>query len=195
MRRRNGKALSEQMEPWSADKEGIRARMTTPCSQCQPRAIEPGPHAWATRSSDQEILVGRDVLGQALASLPRRFTGREVVVLASRSASGLLARSTAMLGQNPVAVFDDLHGHPTSARSEAIAERLRGMQHRFVLLCLGGGSVSDTAKAVSLLLAEGGVLDEHCGRQELDGRFTFPELPRPKPPIVSVPTTLSAAEI
>jgi alcohol dehydrogenase len=62
-------------------------------------------------------------------------------------------------------------------------------------VAVGGGSASDTAKAVALLLAEGGRLADHASRFTPPDRLVIPELRRPKLPIAAVPCTASAAEV
>ena len=64
-----------------------------------------------------------------------------------------------------------------------------------IIISVGGGSVSDTAKGLAVLLVEDGRLNQHGGAIDIDGRFRFPQLRRPKPKIIAVPTTLSEAEV
>src|SRR6185437_4215878 len=63
------------------------------------------------------------------------------------------------------------------------------------LVAVGGGSASDTAKAIAILLAEGGRIEEHASRFEPPDRFFPTPLPNPKLPVISIPTTASAAEV
>ncbi len=62
------------------------------------------------------------------------------------------------------------------------------------LVALGGGSVSDTAKAVALLIAEGGRLADHASTYTPGQGVRSPALLQPKLPIVAIPTTASGAE-
>lgn len=63
------------------------------------------------------------------------------------------------------------------------------------IVALGGGSVSDTAKALAMLLAEGGTLHEHVTRFTPPSSVQIPIRTRPKLPIISLPTTASGAEL
>ena len=63
-----------------------------------------------------------------------------------------------------------------------------------VLVAIGGGSVSDTAKAVALVLAEGEPLEQHASRFLPPDTVITPDLVRLKVPIVSIPMTASGAE-
>lgn len=62
------------------------------------------------------------------------------------------------------------------------------------LVAVGGGSVSDTAKAVALVLAEGAPLEQHASRFIPPDTVLTPDLVRVKVPIVSIPMTASGAE-
>jgi alcohol dehydrogenase class IV len=62
-------------------------------------------------------------------------------------------------------------------------------------ICLGGGSVSDTAKAAALVLAEGAPLAKHATRFDPPSTVIVPSLLNPKLPIISVPLTASGAEV
>lgn len=60
---------------------------------------------------------------------------------------------------------------------------------------IGGGSVADSAKALVLLLAEGGKLEDHVCRYEPPRGVHVPRRVRPKLPIIALPTTASGAEL
>jgi alcohol dehydrogenase class IV len=62
-------------------------------------------------------------------------------------------------------------------------------------ICLGGGSVSDTAKAAAIVLSEGGPLSKHATRFEPPSTVVVPSLLKTKLPIISVPLTASGAEV
>ncbi|OZI30727.1 iron-containing alcohol dehydrogenase [Bordetella genomosp. 10] len=59
---------------------------------------------------------------------------------------------------------------------------------------IGGGSVADSAKALVLLLAEGGELADHVTRYEPPRGVYIPRRVRRQLPIVALPTTASGAE-
>jgi alcohol dehydrogenase len=62
------------------------------------------------------------------------------------------------------------------------------------LVAVGGGSVADSAKALALLLAEGGRLADHVTVFRPPATIDIPHRTRPKLPIIAVPTTASGAE-
>ncbi|RTZ43387.1 iron-containing alcohol dehydrogenase [Candidimonas sp. SYP-B2681] len=63
------------------------------------------------------------------------------------------------------------------------------------IVAIGGGSVSDSAKALSMLLSEGGCLADHATRFTPPSTVEIPSRTRAKLPIISLPTTASAAEV
>ena len=114
---------------------------------------------------------------------------------------GSSARRSALFGQvmeslaaTPPLVAEDVPAHS----SVSLVERLAEQAHRHgvdSLVALGGGSASDTAKAIALLLAEGGRLADHATRFTPPSTLVAPTLRRPKLPIVSIPCTASGAEV
>jgi len=124
--------------------------------------------------------------GGALADLPgilqRLGLARPLIVtdpfLAS---SGPLDRLTGLLDAAgiPWSLFSDTVSDPTTAVVEAGAARLA--QGDFdSLVAIGGGSPIDTAKAMSVLHANGGHMRD----------YKVPaEIPKPGAPIVAIPTT------
>src|SRR6266852_8634625 len=95
--------------------------------------------------------------------------------------SGHLDRATAYLDHAgiPWTVFSDTVADPTTAVVEAGTRRL-AEGHFDSLVAIGGGSSIDTAKAMSVLAANGGQMRD----------YKVPaEIPKPGPPIVAIPTT------
>lgn len=62
------------------------------------------------------------------------------------------------------------------------------------LIAVGGGSVADSAKALALLLAEGGRLADHITTFVPPATVHIPHRVRPQVPIIGIPTTASGAE-
>mgnify|MGYP000013413305 CR=1 FL=1 len=63
------------------------------------------------------------------------------------------------------------------------------------IVAVGGGSCSDTAKAVAILMAEGGRLVDHASRFTPPNQLHVPQLLQPKVPIVTIACTASGAEV
>jgi len=124
--------------------------------------------------------------GGALAELPgmlrRLGLSRPLVVTDPYIAScGILDRVTELLGdaEVPWSVFADTIADPTTTVVEAGTRRLAdgGFDS---LVAIGGGSSIDTAKAMSVLVANGGQMPD----------YKVPaEIPQAGPPIIAIPTT------
>jgi alcohol dehydrogenase len=83
--------------------------------------------------------------------------------------------------------------HSSVALIETITEEITSFGAD-CLVAIGGGSVVDSAKAVALLLAEGGRLANHATRFTPPSTVQIPRLTRSKLPIIAMPTTASGAE-
>lgn len=153
----------------------------------------------AVRTMTHDGLAARVVMGAgSLALLPdevRRLGGRRVLLMGrTTAASATAARVRQALGPLLAGVFDEVTPHSGVGLVERVAGQARQAQAD-LLLALGGGSVSDTAKAVAILLAEGGPLARHATRFTPPDKLEAPALDKPKLPIIAVPTTASAAEV
>ncbi len=105
----------------------------------------------------------------------------------------LFARARASLGDLCVHVLDGVVEHS----STRLVDESAGIARREAidgLVAVGGGSSSDTAKAIAIVLAEGGRIEDHASSFTPPDKFVARNLKNPKLPIVTVPTTASAAE-
>jgi len=133
-----------------------------------------------------------DALGTEIDALGCR---RLMVVCGGNTRrSRVFDRAVAALGARVAVLFDRVVEHSsttlvTEAAAIARAERIDG------LVAIGGGSASDTAKGIAILLGEGGEIESHASRFEPPDRFFPKDLPSPKLPVIAVPTTASAAEV
>ena len=141
-------------------------------------------------SKMDEVIYGRPA-AEAAAELVQRHGAERVFVMAS----GTLNRETdeieklrRALGNKCVGTFDKMPAH--SPRSAVIAAANQARAARAdLIVTLGGGSITDAAKAVQLCLANG--VDTVEGMERIKGAADV------KPPVVrqiSIPTTLSAGE-
>ena len=136
----------------------------------------------ATVTTPRLMVVG----GGALAELPAilRRLGLANPLLVSDpflAGSGHLERATGQLERAgiPWAVFSETVADPTTAVVETGTRRLAegGFDS---LVAIGGGSSIDTAKAMSILAANGGQMRD----------YKVPaEIPKVGPPLVAIPTT------
>ena len=106
----------------------------------------------------------------------------------------LYARAVASLGSRVVLVMDQVVAHSSTGLVTQVAEKAKLAQIDGIV-AIGGGSSSDTAKGVAILLAEGGKIEQHASRFTPPDQFVPQVLHQPKIPIIAVPTTLSAAEV
>ncbi|WP_442593409.1 iron-containing alcohol dehydrogenase family protein [Parapusillimonas sp. JC17] len=91
-------------------------------------------------------------------------------------------------------IVDTVPQHGSVELVESIAPRVAELACDGIV-ALGGGSVSDTAKALAMLLAEGGTLADHATSFTPPSTVSIPVRTRPKLPIISLPTTASGAEV
>jgi alcohol dehydrogenase class IV len=130
----------------------------------------------------------------AVDALPKELDElgvRHPFVVASRRAAAAPAFS-AIVTRYPGVL--DVPEHSSVETVERIAARARedGVDG---FVAVGGGSASDTAKAVAILIGEGGRLEDHASRFTPPSSLHIPELKARKLPIVSVPCTASGAEV
>ena len=128
------------------------------------------------------MAIGGGAIGELPALLARLGLARPLVVTDPYIArSGILDRATALLDKAGIAwsVFADIVPDPTTAVIEAGVARLREGDFDS-LVAVGGGSSIDTAKGMSVLVANGGRMRD----------YKVPnDIPKSGPPIIAVPTT------
>jgi maleylacetate reductase len=150
-------------------------------------------------SAMEEVVFGRPA-AEVVAEQARRLGAERVFVMAS----GTLNRATdevgkvrRALGNRSAGLFDRMPPHtPRRAVIEAAAmAREAGAD---LIVTIGGGSVTDGAKAVQLCLANdirnAEALDQYRPIRGPDGVVGPPPCNPPSVPQVTVPTTLSAGE-
>src|SRR5205085_5659882 len=154
------------------------------------------PQAGRVAFGKMETVTFGKPAAEAVAEEARRVEAERVVLMVSGTlnrATDEIAKVRRALGNRCAGVFDHMPPHtPRHAVIEAAAmAREAGAD---LIATIGGGSVTDGAKAVQLCLAndirtaEG--LDD--GRPRPDG--TTPDLRPPTVRQITVPTTLSAGE-
>lgn len=144
----------------------------------------------------QTLLCGNGSIS-ALTGELNQLDVRRVVLISSPRAStsrGFDHVRQALNGFEIVHEFAKVRPHAPVSDSENLARKVESLRPD-ALLVYGGGSVSDTAKAVSILLAEGFPLRSHCSTFTPPDQLIQPQLQKPKLPVISIPTTLSGAEV
>ena len=147
----------------------------------------------------EAVVFGRPA-AEALAEEARRREAQRVFLMVS----GTLNRSTdeiekvrRALGNRFAGLFDQMPPH-TPRRAVIKATAMARDAGADLVATVGGGSVTDGAKAVQLCLANdirtAETLDEYRPVNEPDGTLGPPPCKAPSVPQVTVPTTLSAGE-
>jgi maleylacetate reductase len=146
-----------------------------------------------------EVIFGTPA-AKVVADLARRAKAKRVFLMVSGTLNRdteEIARIRAALGNTCAAVFDRMPPHtPRKAVIEATeAARIAGAD---LIVTVGGGSVTDAAKAVQLCLANdirsADALDALRPMKAPDGTMGPPPCNPPKVRQIAVPTTLSAGE-
>ena len=140
------------------------------------------------------VRFGDGVAAHLADELALLGVSRPLVLRQDRSAESLRYRS--MLGGLQSLRLLECGGIPPHSDTARI-EEIAGQARDFGIDCVvafGGGSVADSAKAVALLLAEGGRLTDHVTAFTPPAEVHIPLRTRPWPPIISLPTTASGAE-
>jgi len=130
-------------------------------------------------------------LGRELARLGCK---RPLLLSGQRTAAGPVWKEVRRaLGNLPLLSVQDIEPHSSLRTVERVAQ-LASEHGADALVAVGGGSVSDTAKAVALVLAEGAPLAQHASRFVPPATVLTPDLVQYKLPILSIAMTASGAE-
>jgi alcohol dehydrogenase class IV len=141
-------------------------------------------------SAMEEVVYGRPA-AEAVAELAAKAGAERILLMVSgtlQRETDEIARIRAALGNKVAAVFDRMPAHtPRQAVVDATAmARAAGAD---LIVTIGGGSVTDAAKAVQLCLANGVTTVE-----DIDALRDGPAVAPPMVRQIAVPTTLSAGE-
>lgn len=155
---------------------------------------------WEHYRTNHSAAASRVILWPgAINALPEeidRLDCARLMVLCGGSTrrSKLYSSVVTRLGHRVVATVDDVTAHTPEDKVMAGAALARDRAcDGFV--AIGGGSASDCAKAISIVLAEGSHISEHASSFTPPDKFVPKELLRPKLPVIAIPTTASAAEV
>lgn len=147
----------------------------------------------------QRIVYGVPFV-QALAQEVQTVDAQRVFVLASGSLTrhtDVVEQLRGVLGTRCVGVFSDMPAHtPRTAVVKAAHEALNARAD--LILTLGGGSITDAGKMLTLCMSNAidspEDLDRLATRVHADGRVERPEFNGPNVPSTVISTTLSAGE-
>ena len=140
------------------------------------------------------VHAGDDALANLGAEVRRTGARRPLVVCGGSVARhpDLLARVADALGEPPAAVFDGVQaGSPAPSVMDGV--RAARAADADLVIAVGGGSAVVTARAIIIMLAEGGSLRDHATRYPPGQRPISPRLMQPKIPNILVLTTPTTA--
>lgn len=140
------------------------------------------------------VYAGDDALSNLKDAAARTGARRPFIVCGQSIATGtdLLERAAVALGAAPAGVFDGVQaGSP-------VPSVMRGVQmaraaDADLIIAIGGGSAVVTARAISIMLAEGGVPGDHATKYPAGQPPVSPRLMAPKLPNILVLTTPTTA--
>jgi alcohol dehydrogenase class IV len=142
------------------------------------------------------IFQGEDCLDTLPAELERLGSRRAVIFCGTT-----LAKAGSPLDLVRQAMGDRLAGVYPGVRADSpLPEVEKAVQelHRMKadgIVAVGGGSAVTFARAVNILLAEGGNARQLCTRREPSGQLVSPKLLAPKLPTIAIPTTPTTATV
>jgi len=152
------------------------------------------PNRFVHESFGTRVIAGPGVLAGIAVELRALGVTRPLVLSGTRSGrSAAHAEILRLLAPMEPVALTDVPQHASLEQVATGAERARrsGVDG---LVALGGGSVSDTAKAIAVALAEGDPVERFATRFVPGEGFVTPPARRSKPPILAVPLTASGAE-
>lgn len=140
----------------------------------------------------QRLFYGPESLNHLGRELDRLKCRRAMVVCGPWARGALLDLVQAALGERSAGVFEGVAAHSPLESVEAAASELMRLGAD-AAVALGGGSSIVTARAASILAAEGKVVRELCTTTGPNGELRSPKLLAPKVPQIVVPTTPTTA--
>ena len=159
--------------------------------------MEPSvPLNYTFNSVKHEIVCDVDAISGLPAVLNRAGASRAMVLCGPSilSHSNVVPRVQESLGDRCVGLFSGVAPHSPVATLDA-AVALARETGADALVSVGGGSTHDTTKGVATLLGEGGRIHDHEAHFEPPDRITYPDFNADRLPIITVTTTMGAAEL
>ena len=140
------------------------------------------------------VFAGDDALSNLRAAVQRSGATRPFVVCGQSVAkrTNLLDRVADALGESPAGIFDEVRtGSPAPAALDGCRKAREADAD--LIIAVGGGSAVVTARAIIILLAEGGDPHDHATKYPPGQPPSSPRLMAPKIPSILVLTTPTTA--
>ena len=152
--------------------------------------------SYTYNSVKHEILCDVDAISGLPGILQRAGASRAMVLCGPSilAHSDVVPRVKETLGNQYVGLYSGVAPHSPVATLDA-AVALARETGADALVSVGGGSTHDTTKGVATLLAEGGRIHDYEAHFEPPDRVTYPEFSPHRLPIITVTTTMGAAEL
>jgi len=152
--------------------------------------------AYIYNSVTQEVVCAEDSIS-GLPGILKRLGGTRAMVVCGPSIlekSDVVRRVQDALGDRAVGLYSGTAPHsPVHTLDEAM--RLAEDLKPDALVSVGGGSTHDTTKGIATLMAEGGNIHDYQVIFEPPDKIILPEFSGDRVPIITVPTTMGAAEL
>lgn len=152
--------------------------------------------SYVFNSVKHEIVCDADAISKLPAVLQRAGASRAMVLCGPSilAHSDVVPRVQAALGGSFAGLFSGVAPHSPIATLDA-AVSLAKETGADALVSVGGGSTHDTTKGVATLLAEGGRIHDWEAHFEPPDKLTLPTFSPHRLPIITVTTTMGAAEL
>lgn len=159
-----------------------------------PSSLRPGPRPFDYHLFDTHVCFGEGVSSLIVKELEALGCSRPAILTQARMAKSERFRTLSVAWQGlDTLLLTDVPNHSGVAFVETVATKIADFRAD-CLIAIGGGSVADTAKALALLLAEGGALADHVTTFTPPATVHIPRRVKPQLPIIGLPTTASGAE-
>ena len=144
----------------------------------------------------QDIICGAETISDINETLEEIHLNRALIVCGPTilSKSNVVQRVEGALGGKYVGIFSGVTPHsPINTVEEGV--QVCKELNPDVIIAVGGGSTSDTAKGISMVWSGGGDIHDYAIQFEPPNNIIHPETPDKTVPIIAVPTTLGGAEL
>ena len=144
----------------------------------------------------QDIICGADTISGINDTLDEMHLNRALIVCGPTilSKSDVVQRVESSLADKYVGIFSGVTPHsPINTVEEGV--QVCKELNPDVIIAVGGGSTSDTAKGISMVWSGGGDIHDYAIKFEPPNNIIHPVTPDKTVPIMAVPTTLGGAEL